>query len=78
MGNRAGAIQGFVGDLRERNHLENLVVDWRIILKWMLIKVGWGDMYWIIMVQDRDRWWALVNVITNLQVPLNVGNFLTS
>jgi len=25
--------------------------------------------------QDRDKWWALVNVGMNLQ---NVGNFLTS
>ena len=27
---------------------------------------------------DRDRWQALVTVVTNLQVPKNVGNFLTS
>jgi hypothetical protein len=35
-------------------------------------------MDWIDLAQDRDRWWALVNVIMNLQVLQNAGNFLTS
>jgi len=26
-------------------------------------------MDWIDMAQDRDRWWALVNVVMNLWVP---------
>jgi hypothetical protein len=30
------------------------------------------------LAEDRDRWWALVNVVMNLQVPQNNGNFLTS
>ena len=28
-----------------------------------------GDMGWIDLAQDRDRWQALVNAVTNLQVP---------
>jgi hypothetical protein len=28
-----------------------------------------GDMDWIELAQDRDRWWVLVNVVMNLQVP---------
>jgi hypothetical protein len=35
-------------------------------------------MDWIDLAQDRDRWQALVNVIMNLQVPQNAGNFLSS
>jgi hypothetical protein len=28
-----------------------------------------GDMDWIDLAQDRDRWSNLVNAVTNLQVP---------
>jgi len=33
---------------------------------------------WIHVAQDRDRWPALVNMVTNLRVPYKEGNFLTS
>ena len=30
----------------------------------------WGGVIvWIDLAQDRDTWWALVNVVMNLQVP---------
>jgi hypothetical protein len=34
-----------------------------------LAEVGWGDMDWICLAQDRDRWRALVNSVLNLRVP---------
>ena len=40
--------------------------------------VGWPGMDWIYLVQDRGRWWALVNAVMNHRVPQNAGNFLTS
>jgi hypothetical protein len=36
-----------------------------------LVEVGWGDVDWIDLAQDRDRWRALVNSVLNLRVPLN-------
>jgi hypothetical protein len=32
-------------------------------------EVGWDDMNWISLVQDRNRWRALVNLVLNLWVP---------
>jgi hypothetical protein len=34
-----------------------------------LVEVGWGDVDWIGLAQDRHRWRALVNSVLNLQVP---------
>jgi hypothetical protein len=31
--------------------------------------VGWGDVDWIGLAQDRNRWRALVNSVLNLRVP---------
>jgi hypothetical protein len=32
-------------------------------------KVGWGDVDWIGLVKDRNRWRAVVNSVLNLRVP---------
>jgi hypothetical protein len=34
-----------------------------------ILKVGCGDMDWIDLAQDRDRWRVHVNVVINLRVP---------
>jgi hypothetical protein len=31
--------------------------------------VGWGDVYWIGLAKDRNRWRALVNSVLNFRVP---------
>jgi hypothetical protein len=36
-------------------------------------EVGWGDVDWIGLSKDRNRWRALVNSVLNLRVPRNVG-----
>ena len=66
-----GVYTGFSwGNLRERNHLKDPSIDGRIILRWIIrMWDGGGGMYWIDLAQDRDGWWALVNVVMNLQVP---------
>jgi hypothetical protein len=32
-------------------------------------EVGWGEVDWIDLAQDRNRWRALVNSVLNLRVP---------
>jgi hypothetical protein len=56
------------GDPREGNHFGDPGVDRRIILKWIFKKWD-GGMDWIELVEDRDRWRALVNAVMNLRVP---------
>jgi hypothetical protein len=36
-------------------------------------KVGWGDVDWIGLAKDRNRWRAVVNSVLNLRVPRNAG-----
>jgi hypothetical protein len=44
------------------------MVDGSIILK--LISNMWdGDINWIDLAQDSDRWRAVVNAVMNLRVP---------
>jgi hypothetical protein len=33
---------------------------------------------WPDLTVNMDKWWGLVNVVMNLQVPQNSGNLLTS
>ena len=44
-GDRGGAYRVLVGNLKERDHLEDLDVDGRIISRWIFIKWngGWGE-----------------------------------
>jgi hypothetical protein len=41
--------------------LDNIKID--------LLEVGWGDVDWIGVAQDRDKWRALVNEVMNFRVP---------
>jgi hypothetical protein len=34
-----------------------------------LVEVGWGDVDWIGLAQDREGWRALVNSVLNLWDP---------
>ena len=64
-------VQGFGvwwGNLRERDHLEEPGVHANHNIKMELQEVGCEGLDWINLVQDRDRWRALVNAIMSLWV----------
>jgi hypothetical protein len=52
--------------LKERDHLEDLGVDGKI-LKWILKEMRWEG--WIYLTHDKTKWWALENVVIQFQVP---------
>jgi hypothetical protein len=43
------------------------------IIEMDLREIGWGDMDWIHLAQDRNQWRALVNTVMNLRVPYHFG-----
>jgi hypothetical protein len=42
---------------------------WAYNIKINLRETGWNGMDWIDLVQDRDQWRALVNMVINFRVP---------
>jgi hypothetical protein len=42
---------------------------WKNNIKMIIQNLGWGDIDWIDLAQDRDRRRALVNLVMNLRVP---------
>jgi hypothetical protein len=47
------------GNPRKRDHLEDPGLNGTVIKRRNFRM--YGDMFWIDLAQDRDRWWALVN-----------------
>jgi hypothetical protein len=38
-------------------------------------EVGWGEVDWIGLAQDRDKWRALVNAVMNIRFHKMPGNY---
>jgi len=57
------------GNLRGKRPFGTLRHKWENNIKVDLREVGCGCMDWIKLTEDRDMWWAPVNVEMNHQVP---------
>jgi hypothetical protein len=62
---RLGLVQKFEGQrpYRRPTHRQNCNI------KLDLKEISWEGWDWIALAQDRDKWWALVNVVMNLEGP---------
>jgi hypothetical protein len=65
MGEVRGAYNILVGRPERRRPLGR----WEDNIKMDLREIGFGDVDWIHLAQDRDRWRDIVNMVMNLQVP---------
>jgi hypothetical protein len=75
MGGTRGAYTVLVGRPEGKNHLKNLGVDGRIILKWNFKKWD-GEYGWIDLTQDRDRSWVTCECRNELPGSVKCGEFL--
>jgi hypothetical protein len=57
-----------VGKPEEKRPLERPRCRWVDSVKMDLRVIGWGDMDWFDLAQDRGQWRALVNTVMNLWV----------
>jgi ribosome biogenesis protein Nip4 len=68
MGEVRGAYNILVGRPEGRRPLERPRRRREDNIKMDLRKIGFVDVDWIHLAQDRDRWRALVNTVMNLRV----------
>jgi hypothetical protein len=62
-------IKILVGKPEGRRPLGRPRRRWEDNIKVDLWEIGFGDVDWIHLAQDRDRWRALVNTVMNLRFP---------
>jgi hypothetical protein len=67
MGEGRNVYRVLVGKTEGKRPLERPRRRWEDGIKRDYREIGWG-VEWIHLAQDRDRWRAVVNAVTNLRV----------
>jgi hypothetical protein len=69
MGKKRYAYRLLVGKSEGKRPLGRPRRRWVDNIRMDLGEVRWGDVDWIGLAQDRNRWRVLMNSVLNLQVP---------
>jgi hypothetical protein len=73
MGEKRNVYRLLVGKPEGKRPLGRPRRRWVDNIRMELGQVGWGDVDWIGLAQDRNRWRAVVNSVLNLWIPWNAG-----
>jgi hypothetical protein len=68
MGEKRNAYRIMVGKQKGKKPLGKSRCRWVAYNKMDLREIGWDDIDWIDLAQDRDQWRTLVNTVMNLRV----------
>jgi hypothetical protein len=68
MGEKRNAYRILVGKPEGERPLGKPRRRWVYNIKMDLREIGWEDVDWIDLAQDRDQWRALVNMVMNLRL----------
>jgi hypothetical protein len=68
IGKERGVYRVLLGKPERKRPLERPRRRWEDNIKMDYQDTGCGDMDWIELAQDRNRWQALVNAVMNLRV----------
>jgi hypothetical protein len=55
--------------MKERGRLEELGIEWKIILKWIKKKKKWEEVDCIHLTEGRHKWQASMNMVMRFQLP---------
>jgi hypothetical protein len=68
-GGRERHVKDLVGKPEGKRPLGLIRRRWDDNIKMNLQEVGCGDMDWIELAQDRERWRAILNAVINFRFP---------
>jgi hypothetical protein len=69
MGEKRNAYRLLVGKPEGTRPLGRPRQRWVDNIRRDLVEMGWSDVNWIGLAQDRGRWRAVVSLVLNLPVP---------
>jgi hypothetical protein len=67
-GRRKNIVQGFGGKAPRKDITWKTIAPMELWINMDLREIGWRDVEWIRLTQDRDRWRVVVNAMMNLRV----------